>query len=161
MLGRDQRERVCPSGNGAWGCRKAYPCLTGEVRGGKRSRSESEAFWGVPSRIGWGEPKPEGLRALRAPGAAPLSPLASLLGVLRVTRWFPKRFPKRLPDGYQKVSKRFPGGYQNGAFFGSENGPSRSDVHGVLLISYFERGGCSVVDIPLNHDRCSLRGGLP
>src|SRR5450755_1013897 len=110
MPGRDQRERACPSGNGAWGLRKHNPCLTGEVRGGKRSRSWSEAFWGVPSRTGWGEPKPEGPMALRAPGAEPLSLLASLLGILRVTRWF----PKRLPDGYQKVPNRLPEGSQNG-----------------------------------------------
>ena len=50
---------------------------------------------------------------------------------------------------------------QKRAISGSENSPSRSDVHGVLLISYFGHGGYSVVDIPPDHDTCALRRFWP
>src|SRR5450755_3344912 len=140
MLGRDQRERVCPSGNGAWGLRKHNPCLTGEVRGGKRSRSWSEAFGGAPSRTGWGEPKPEGPMALRAPGAEPLMfelPDAGNPKAIRKASSTTRKSrgcQRGVRQDVERKSVKMSRVSQNRSFSGSEKGLSRRLSRGVVAI---------------------------
>ena len=105
MLGRDQRERVCPSGNGAWGLRKHNPCLTGEGRGGKRPRSESEAFWGYPlGCANGGSQNPNGQGPCARQGRSPLVRLPLY--------WAYYGLPDGSQNGYQIGTKRFPIGYR-------------------------------------------------